>query len=188
MGKNVEKKRGCLPIIALVALVAASVLLILSFYPRTYMGIIEESARRYGLSESLVCAVIKTESGFAANAVSHKGAKGLMQIMDTTGEWGFLELGMDGNFSPELLFEPEINVEIGCWYLNKLITQFEDTDAALAAYNAGSGNVASWLKNPDYYDGETLYNIPYAETRIYIRRVKANAKIYEMINGIIRAF
>lgn len=177
------KKSGWIAVFALFAVVAVLILAIMSFYPRTYSGIIEKYAKEYGIPASLVYAVIKTESGYNANAISPKGAKGLMQIMDATGEWGFLELGIEG-FSPELLFAPETNVEIGCWYLKKLINQFEDTDIALAAYNAGSGNVSSWLKNPDYYDGETLVNIPFRETKMYVKRVNVNKTVYEKLRGI----
>ena len=80
----------------------------------------------------LVLAVIKTESNFNENVESNKGAKGLMQIMDSTGEWIASKLEVD-NFKDEMLFDPEINIKFGCWYINNLLIEFNDLSLALAA-------------------------------------------------------
>ena len=66
-----------------------------------------------------------------------------MQITDKTGQWAAKELGIK-DYSDEKLYDPEINIQIGCWYINKLLNQFEDVETSLAAYNAGSGNVSKW--------------------------------------------
>ena len=83
-----------------------------------------------------------------------------------------------------MLYDPEINIKMGCWYLNNLIEQFGNVDTALAAYNAGSGNVRQWLQDSEYSkDGETLYNIPFAETKKYVDKIKVNYKMYQYLYG-----
>lgn len=151
------------------------------YYPLKYIQIIEENCRKYNLSPSLVCAVIHTESKFDKDALSQKGASGLMQIVEGTADWAAEEIGLS-NYSYNNIFRPEVNIEIGCWMLDRLINQFGDLDKALAAYNAGSGNVSKWLKNEKYSkDGKNLDEIPFAETKNYIKRVRFNAKIYDYI-------
>ncbi len=85
-----------------------------------------------------------------------------------------------------MLFEPNINIQIGCWYLNKLTNQFGTTQTALAAYNAGSGNVSKWLQDSHYSDdGKTLIDIPYGETKRYVKKVMFVQKIYQWLYGMI---
>ena len=77
---------------------------------------------------------------------------------------------------------PEINILIGCWYLNKLINQYDNVETALAAYNAGSGNVSRWLADDEYSsDGIRLDYIPYKKTRNYVKKVQQAKKIYEYL-------
>jgi len=93
-----------------------------------------------------VAAVIHTESGFRENAVSARGARGLMQVMPSTAEWVAGRIGYP-SFSVEMLFDPRYNIEIGTWYLADLIRQFEGSAVvALAAYNGGRGEVDRWLR------------------------------------------
>ena len=105
-----------------------------------------------------------------------------MQITDGTGKWAAKSLKIE-DYKQDSLFEPKKNIEIGCWYLNKLINQFEEpVETALAAYNAGSGNVARWLKDSEYSDdGRTLKKIPYPETEKYVKKVLMIKKIYQML-------
>ena len=151
-------------------------------FPKKYSEYVEKFAEIYHLDENLVYAVIKTESNFNAQAQSHKWAKGLMQISDTTGIWAGEEIGIE-NFDVDMLFTPEINIEAGCWYLNRLIAQYGgEIDTALAAYNAGSGNVSRWLQNDDYSrDGKTLSAIPYEETLKYVKKVNFRKMIYDYL-------
>jgi soluble lytic murein transglycosylase-like protein len=114
---------------------------------------IYEAARRNGLNPSLVAAVVAAESRFNARAVSHAGARGLMQLMPATGR----RMGV----SPSELFEPEKNLEAGAHYLRELLDRYQgELDLALSAYNAGEGAV-------DRHGGVP----PYVETRAYIRKV-----------------
>ena len=150
-------------------------------YPLRYLDLIEKYAEMYDLSTALVCAVIHVESRFRADAVSSKGASGLMQITRNTADWAADFIAIY-DYSYDRIFEPEINIIIGTWYLNRLIGQFGETDTALAAYNAGTGNVTSWLSSADYSsDGYTLDYIPFGETRGYVQRVNNSYRVYSLL-------
>ena len=86
---------------------------------------------------------------------------------------------------PESLVYSVVNIKIGCWYLDKLIHQFDGIQTALAAYNAGSGNVSKWLLDSKYSDdGKTLKEIPYGETKRYVKKVIITQKIYQWLYDI----
>ena len=151
-------------------------------YPYKYAEYVDKYSEEYELDPYLVLAVIKTESNFDKSAVSKKDAKGLMQIMDTTGEWVAKELDIN-YFLTSMLFDPELNIRMGCWYLKNLEKEPDDNlDLVLAAYNGGSGNVNKWLNHEEYSeDGETLDYIPFPETKKYVDKVKANYNIYNYL-------
>lgn len=147
-------------------------------YPKIYSEQVIKYSKQFNVDENLVYSIMKAESKFKKDAVSNKGAKGLMQISDITRDWAIEELRL-GEID---IFEPETNIKIGCWYLNKLYNEFGDKDLVIAAYNGGSGNVRKWLENKDYSrDGERLHNIPFQETSNYADKVNKN---YEMYNKI----
>ncbi len=150
-------------------------------YPLEYEDYVAASAAEYDLPPTLVYAVIHTESHFDPNAVSSAGAKGLMQLMDATYEW--IQTQMTGETQPsERIYDPQVNIRCGCRVLDVLMSQFDNTETALAAYNAGSGNVSKWLKNPEYSDdGVTLKEIPVRETRNYVKRVLKAWERYQTI-------
>ena len=86
------------------------------------------------------------------------------------------------DFNADMLYEPETNIEIGCWYLDRLIKQYRDVDTAIAAYNAGSGNVSDWIsQNPDGSDELDKENIPFKETKNYVEKVNQYLKIYNFL-------
>ncbi len=150
-------------------------------YAYKYEEYINKYSEMYDLDPLLVLSVMKTESKFNEKAESKKGAKGLMQIMDETGTWAAEEVGIE-YFRTNLLFSPEINIQLGCWYLDNLLDQFEDLSLALAAYNAGSGNVTKWLEDPQYSKtGEELDHIPFPETKKYVDKVITNYNIYKYL-------
>ncbi len=113
-------------------------------------GIIARASRLSGLEERLIAAVVRAESGFDVGAVSPKGARGPMQIMPATGQ----ELGLADPF------DPQANVEAGSRYLRQQLDRFGSLELALAAYNAGPGNVERFQGVP-----------PFAETRAFVSRV-----------------
>ena len=139
--------------------------------PVPFNNEIEVYSEMYGLDPYLVAAIIKTESGFDKDIVSSMGAVGLMQIMPSTGEWIARQLNIEG-FSAEMLKNEDVNIEMGCWYLNYLKSQLKHTNEVLAAYNGGIGNVFKWLQDPRYSkDGEVINTIPFKETVSYIEKV-----------------
>jgi soluble lytic murein transglycosylase len=150
------------------------------FYPLKYSEYVFRYSQQYNIDPYLVFSVIRVESRFDINAYSKKGAKGLMQITDKTGEWAAKQSNIR-NFNSEKLFDPEYNIRLGCWYLNNLVNQFGgDITLALAAYNGGSGNVEKWLKNREYSStGEKLEKIPFEETERYIDKIKKDYSIYK---------
>lgn len=149
-------------------------------YPRDYSETVQAKAAQFGLEEELVYAVIRTESGFNARAESRAGACGLMQLTPQTFEWMLSKHPLE---APDI-FDPEDNIHCGCACLRLLINQFGSVDVALAAYNAGMGNVSSWLKDPRYsVDGLTLSDIPYPETEQYVLKVKEAMSVYERLYG-----
>lgn len=150
-------------------------------YPLKYRELVKKYSEHYNLDPFLVLAVIKAESSFRNTAVSHKNARGLMQITENTGKWSAEKIGME-SFTADMLFDPEININIGCWYLSRLYDQFGDTDLVLAAYNAGSGNVSRWLEDRELSpSGRTLDKIPYKETEKYLKKVRNSYLIYKKL-------
>ncbi len=153
-------------------------------YPIRYEEIVNECAAEYDLPPSLIYAVIRTESHFREDAVSRVGAKGLMQLMDGTFQW------IQGQYFEEpvpleRVFEPSVNIHSGSKVLSVMHTMFTHTETALAAYNAGSGTVKKWLANTAYSaDGKTLQEIPYKETKEYVKRVKHAQERYQTLYDI----
>ena len=142
----------------------------LNRYPLKYSEIVNKYAAEYELPPELIYAVIKTESNFNERAVSHAGAKGLMQLMDATNE--DIASRLRENVHEEDSFNPETNIRRGAYYLSFLIRQLGSTKSAVAAYNAGIGRVSGWLEDPEYSpDGMTLSYIPIGETDAYVERV-----------------
>lgn len=130
-----------------------------SVNPAEYDHIIKSCSDKYGVSASLIKAVIHAESGYNPNAVSHKGASGLMQLMPGTAK----SLKVNNSF------DPKDNVEGGVKYLRFLLDTFKgDVSLALAAYNAGLSRVAKYGGIP-----------PYAETRNYVNKVLSYMNSYQ---------
>ncbi|HEV7238630.1 MAG TPA: lytic transglycosylase domain-containing protein [Thermoanaerobaculia bacterium] len=128
---------------------------LVAYRQRDYTAIIEETAYRESVPPYLVAAIMGVESSFNARAVSHKGARGLMQVMPATAR----RFGFDA----ERLHDPVHNIAAGATYLRWLLERYDgDLDRVLAAYNAGEGAV-------DQYDGIP----PYKETQNFVKRVRA---------------
>ena len=152
------------------------------FYPLHYKETVFENAMKYDIDPYLVMAVIKVESNFNPRAESHMGAKGLMQLTDQTAAWGADVLGID-DYRIEQAFEADVNILIGCWYLNNLIGEFDhNLQLVLAAYNGGSGNVTRWLQNEEYsQSGKRLDRIPFKETEQYVENVNREYDMYKKL-------
>lgn len=141
-------------------------------YMWPYQNEIVTYARRNDIDPFLVAAVIKNESEFKPGAVSPVGAIGMMQIMPETGEWIAKQMGLD-SYDVDSLYNPGVNIRMGCWYLSELKYEFKDNLLLMMmAYNAGRGNTHGWMNANgwDYNFGETKA-IPYPESRNYVASV-----------------
>ncbi|HEX8119833.1 MAG TPA: lytic transglycosylase domain-containing protein [Solirubrobacteraceae bacterium] len=135
--------------------------------PLRHEDIIRQQARDKGLDPALIAAVIYAESHFR-DQTSHAGARGLMQITPQTAHEIAQKSG-GTEFEQGDLGTPQINIAYGSWYLRWLLDRYGDNDAlAVAAYNAGSGNVDRWIVDDP---GMQPDEIPFPETRAYVRKV-----------------
>ena len=151
------------------------------FYPLPYQKEIFYYAPQAGLDPYLVAAVARTESKFNSEAVSSQGAVGVMQLMPDTAKWIAETSGI--KFEKDKLSEPDYNIRLGTLYLANLLTEFENNIIlALASYNGGRGRVRQWLEE-DRWSGEleTISDIPYGETREFVKRVLRSYRIYSEI-------
>ena len=185
-----RRRSACITVV-IIALILILVLLLTAFllrptlertwmehrFPLEYESLIFYYSSLHDLDPFLVMGVIRAESSFRSHVTSPVGASGLMQIMPTTGEWLAERMGI--SFEIDDLFNPAYNIRMGTYYLRLLIGMFGYLDTALAAYNAGMGNVSNWLDDTRYSaDGATLHTIPFAETREYVERVNRYTEIY----------
>jgi soluble lytic murein transglycosylase len=151
--------------------------------PGSQTRTIQRYADQYRLDPLLVSALIKTESNFDPNARSARGAAGLMQLLPTTAKELARELHYD-HFKESDLENPEININLGTYYLRKLTDEFHGNQVlALAAYNAGQGTVEDWYRKNPMIDVE-IGNIPYQETREYLRRIQRTYRLLSMVKNI----
>lgn len=155
------------------------------FYPAKYIEHVKNYSKEFAIDPYLVLSIIKAESKFEQAAVSHKNAKGLMQITEPTAEWIAQKLSMS-DFKMEQITDPGTNIKMGCYYISYLLDMYDgNVKNALAAYNAGFNVVNRWLEdNKCSKDGENLSYIPYGETDRYIVKVLNNHKMYQFIYKI----
>ncbi|MBQ8110892.1 MAG: lytic transglycosylase domain-containing protein [Clostridia bacterium] len=145
-------------------------------YPVAYQASIRALAAENGIDPAWPAAVILAESSYQPEAVSSANAQGLMQLLPDTAMWIAEKFG--DTYAEGCLFDPQINLRYGCWYLGYLYRRFNgDMTCATAAYHAGQGQVDGWLANAEYSDdGSTLKRIPFDSTDTYVKRV---LKYYE---------
>src|SRR5574337_1138217 len=138
---------------------------------RARWGLIQEQSGRYTLDPYLVVALIREESEFGERVVSFSGAVGLMQLLPATANGLVNNAGQSAE--PIKLDAPPTNIALGTRYLAMMIQEFKGNWAkALAAYNAGPNQVRRWLeRSGNHADDEFVEEIPFAETRAYVKRV-----------------
>jgi peptidoglycan lytic transglycosylase len=139
------------------------------WYPLRYASIVRGHAQNYDLNPALLAAVIEQESKFRTDAKSSAGAIGLMQLQPATAKGIAIRTG-GTKFVLSDLYNPEINVRYGAWYLHHLLLKYGDERLALAAYNAGQENVDRWRAQ-----GE---GVQFPATRAYIDKVERLKGIY----------
>ena len=146
-----------------------------------YDEYIRQSAQEFQVDRSFISAIIARESHYDTKAESRVGARGLMQIMQDTGEWVSGRLAVRP-YSYELLFEPQLNIRFGAWYLGYLSAQFNGDPVMIAsAYHAGANNVKLWaLKYAQDKRTLRIDQIPTEDTKDYVQKVmNAYALFYE---------
>ena len=138
-------------------------------YPLAYQQIVRGHARHYRLDPALLAAVIYQESKFRPDVRSKSGAVGLMQLLPATAKGIAIHTG-GTRFRVDDLYDPELNVRYGAWYLRHLLDKYGNERIALAAYNAGQQNVDVWLIKHEA--------VQFPETRAYVARVERLKGIY----------
>lgn len=156
-------------------------------YPKNYNKYVQEAAKTFSLDEHLIYSIIKIESNFDKNAISTKGAKGLMQIMDATS----LEMNsrvskvIDASYNVKKdIYMPELNILLGSAYLKQLMTKYNNNyKLVLAAYNAGMGNVDKWIKEEtiDITKDNFYETIPFKETKEYVIKGIRTRNMYDFL-------
>jgi len=174
---NIIKVAITIAIILITIIIFRNVILKIT-YPQKYSEYVEKYAKEYQIEKELIYAVIKAESNFKAEAISNKEALGLMQVLESTAQEvaGKLELEV----TKEEILNPEINICLGTKYLSNLIEKYGNIELAVASYNAGIGNVDSWIEEGTIKkDGTDIENIPFKETNNYVRKVLRGYEIYK---------
>jgi soluble lytic murein transglycosylase len=152
-------------------------------YPLAYSGPVAQNAAVNTLPESLIYALIRTESTFMPSIKSHAGAIGLMQMMPATAKQTAREKGV---FNPQRLINPEYNIRLGTRHLRDLMKEYDgDIVYVAAAYNAGAAALERWRRNhKGLKKDEFIENISYQETRDYVKKIYTAAATYRQLYGM----
>lgn len=152
-------------------------------YPLKHFDIVKREAAANNIDPYLILSMIKAESGFNKNAVSHKQAKGLMQIVDSTAE--DIKERLNIEVDNDDLYDEETNIKLGCKYMSYLIDKYDGNYyIAVCAYNAGLGNVDKWIEQgivPKDLDTHTNITLPFKETTKYLNKVISSYKMYRLL-------
>ncbi|VAX29373.1 Soluble lytic murein transglycosylase precursor [hydrothermal vent metagenome] len=142
-------------------------------YPAVYSDIVKKRSADYNIDPLVVFSVIREESRFNRKAISRAGALGLMQLMPFTAQRMAKSLGYEtGLLTDDEIMKPDLNITLGSYYLGQLISEFGSVPMAVAAYNAGESAVRRWLEANQYNEvDEFIEDIPYKETRLYVKKV-----------------
>jgi soluble lytic murein transglycosylase len=151
-------------------------------FPMPYRKDVVAQAREIGIDPAYIYGLIRQESRFIVDARSHVGASGLMQIMPTTARWTAKKIGLD--YKPAMIADREVNLKLGTAYLKLVLDDFQGSQAmAAAAYNAGPGRPRRWREGAMVEPAVWAENIPFAETRDYVKKVLSNAVYYSALMG-----
>ena len=152
-------------------------------FPKPYWVDLKRFSSANALDPYLVASLIRQESAFNPNAVSHANAVGLMQLLPKVGR-GMARQQKLKRFSPQQLFTPSINLQLGTRYFRSMVDRFGSFEYALAAYNAGVDRVQDWQGQGQYRDpAEFVESIPFTETREYVQNILRNTNVYRQLYG-----
>ena len=147
-------------------------------FPMPHQSLVVQRASAIGLDPAYVYGLIRQESRFVTDARSGVGASGLMQVMPATARWTARKIGMT-DFQPQRIGERETNITIGTAYLKLALDDFDGSMAlAAAAYNAGPNRARAWRNGPVLAGDIWAENIPFEETRDYVKKVLSNTTTY----------
>jgi soluble lytic murein transglycosylase len=153
-----------------------------ALFPLPYEAALRREAARNDFDPMFAAGLIRQESTFQADAVSHANAIGLMQVLPKTGK--LLARQLKVRYTKNRLFEPDFNIEVGMAYIANLVRQTGALEYAAAAYNAGEDRIAAWKGERNYEEvPELVESIPFTETREYVQVVLRNTELYRMIYG-----
>lgn len=152
-------------------------------YPRKYEALVDQWAETYELDPLLVDAFIRTESGFDPQATSTVDARGLMQMTEETFIWLRSKIAPDEGLTFADLYDPEVSIRFGCYYLHLCLTRYNgDVATAAAAYHSGWGTVDQLLQIEEHSaDGETLQGFPYNQMHHYVNKITACYQTYQRL-------
>jgi soluble lytic murein transglycosylase len=149
-------------------------------HPVRYESYVEVYASQYNVPEYVVYALINTESGFNASLESPTGERGLMQMSPELFALISSEQHLDEKIDADALFDPEISIRYGVYYLRYLFNEFQSWSTAIAAYDAVEITVKEWLDNIKYSsDRKNLTSIPEKETAAYVKKVNGAISYYK---------
>lgn len=152
-------------------------------FPKPFWTDLKRFSSENGLDPYLVAALIRQESAFNPNAVSHANAVGLMQLLPKVGR-GVAKQEKMKHFTTQELFQPRVNLQLGTKYFRSMVDRFGSFEYALAAYNAGVDRVQDWSKQGTYRDPqEFVESIPFTETREYVENIMRNVSVYRQLYG-----
>ena len=147
-------------------------------FPMPFHDAVIAQSQRIGLDPAYVYGLIRQESRFIMDARSHVGASGLMQVMPATAKWTAKKIGMS-DFQPHMINDRDVNITIGTSYLKLALDDFEGSMAmAAAGYNAGPGRPRNWRNGPVLDAAIWAENVPFTETRDYVKKVLSNTTNY----------
>jgi soluble lytic murein transglycosylase len=150
-------------------------------FPMPFRDAVVKRSREIGLDPAYVYGLIRQESRFIMDARSGVGASGLMQVMPATAKWTAKKIGMEG-FTPDQITQRDVNIAIGTGYLKLVLDDFAGSmPLAAAAYNAGPGRPRSWRNGPTMEAAIWAENVPFNETRDYVKKVLSNTTVYAAI-------
>ena len=152
-------------------------------YPFPYRDMVMSFAEERGLDPYLLAGLIRQESAFVPDIVSHAGAVGLMQVMPATGQELARAVGPSA-FRRDALTTPEVNMHLGTRFLSDLLRRYPELPLVLSAYNAGPTRANRWRRFPEAADpARFTERIPFAETRGYVKNVTRNRALYRFLYG-----
>jgi soluble lytic murein transglycosylase len=154
-------------------------------FPMPFRRDVQAHSREIGLDPAYVYGLIRQESRFIMDARSGVGASGLMQLMPATARWTAKRIGV--SFTPQQITERDVNLRLGHAYLKLVLDDLDGSQAmGAAAYNAGPGRPRRWREGATLEPAAWAENIPFSETRDYVKKVLSNATYYAALLGAPR--